>query len=31
VSSIRQKLGLFPDGRSCIVTVHGLGYQLIPE
>jgi DNA-binding response OmpR family regulator len=31
VSSIRQKLGLFHDGRSCIVTVHGLGYQLIPE
>jgi len=31
VSSIRQKLGLFPDGRSRIVTVHGLGYQLVPE
>jgi two-component system OmpR family response regulator len=31
VSSIRQKLGLFADGRSCIVTVYGLGYQLIRE
>jgi len=31
VSSIRQKLGLFVDGRSPIVTVHRLGYQLIPE
>lgn len=31
VSSIRQKLGRFPDDRSRIATVHGLGYQLIPE
>jgi DNA-binding response OmpR family regulator len=31
VSSIRQKLGLFVDGRSPIVTVFRLGYQLIPE
>jgi DNA-binding response OmpR family regulator len=31
MSSIRQKLGLFADGRSCIVTVHGLGYQFIRE
>jgi len=31
VSSIRQKLGLFVDGRSPIVTVYRLGYQLIPE
>lgn len=31
VSSIRQKLGPLPDGRSRIVTVRGLGYQLVPE
>jgi DNA-binding response OmpR family regulator len=31
VSSIRQKLGLLVDGRSPIVTVYRLGYQLIPE
>ena len=31
VSSIRQKLGNLADGRSCIVTVYGVGYQLVPE
>jgi DNA-binding response OmpR family regulator len=31
VSGIRQKLGLFTDGRACIVTVYGLGYQLVRE
>jgi two-component system OmpR family response regulator len=31
VSGIRQKLEPFADGRSCIVTVYGLGYQLIRE
>ncbi len=31
VSSIRQKLGLLSDGRSCIVTVYGVGYQLVQE
>jgi DNA-binding response OmpR family regulator len=31
VSSIRQKLGSLADGRSRILTVHGLGYQLVPE
>lgn len=31
VSSIRQKLGQLVDGRSPIVTVYRLGYQLIPE
>jgi len=31
VSSIRQKLGQLADGRSPIVTVYRLGYQLIPE
>lgn len=29
LSSIRQKLGVLPDGRSCIQTVFRLGYQLI--
>lgn len=31
ISSIRHKLGQLPDGRSCIQTVHRLGYQLIRE
>lgn len=31
LSSIRQKLGLLPDGRSCIQTVFRKGYQLIRE
>ncbi|NTV10528.1 MAG: response regulator transcription factor [Zoogloea sp.] len=31
ISSLRHKLGLIPDGRSCIQTVHRLGYQLIKE
>ncbi len=31
VSSLRQKLGLLADGRSCIQTVRGVGYQLIRE
>lgn len=29
LSSIRHKLGLLPDGRSCIQTVYRQGYQLI--
>ena len=29
LSSIRQKLGTLPDGRSCIQTVYRRGYQLI--
>ena len=29
LSSIRQKLGTLPDGRSCIQTVHRLGYHFI--
>ncbi len=29
MSSIRHKLGNLPDGRSCIQTVRGVGYQLI--
>lgn len=29
VSSLRQKLGAFPDGRSCIQTVIRKGYMLI--
>lgn len=29
LSSIRQKLGTLPDGRSCIQTVYRQGYQLI--
>lgn len=29
LSSIRQKLGALPDGRSCIQTVYRRGYQLI--
>jgi two-component system, OmpR family, response regulator len=31
VSSLRQKVGKLPDGRSCIQTVRGVGYQLIKE
>lgn len=31
LSSIRHKLGLLPDGRSCIQTVFRQGYQLIKE
>ncbi|WMP18377.1 response regulator transcription factor [Thiothrix lacustris] len=31
MSSIRHKLGNLPDGRSCIQTVRGVGYQLIGE
>ncbi len=31
LSSIRQKLGQLPDGRSCIQTVYRQGYQLIRE
>lgn len=29
LSSIRHKLGLLPDGRSCIQTVYRQGYQLL--
>ncbi len=31
VSSLRQKLGRLSDGRSCIQTVRGVGYQLVRE
>lgn len=31
LSSIRQKLGVLPDGRSCIQTVYRRGYQLIRD
>jgi DNA-binding response OmpR family regulator len=31
MSSIRQKLGTLPDGRSRIQTVRGMGYQLVPD
>ncbi len=31
LSSIRQKIGTFPDGRHCIQTVYRMGYQLIKE
>jgi two-component system response regulator CpxR len=31
MSSIRHKLGTLADGRSCIQTVHRLGYQYIKE
>ena len=31
VSSLRQKVGRLADGRSCILTVRGLGYQLVRE
>ncbi|NEX60036.1 response regulator transcription factor [Noviherbaspirillum galbum] len=29
MSSLRQKLGVLPDGRSCIQTVHRQGYLLL--
>lgn len=29
MSSLRQKLGAMPDGRSCVQTVYRQGYQLI--
>ena len=29
MSSLRHKLGSFADGRSCIQTVRGMGYQLL--
>lgn len=31
LSSVRQKLGTLPDGRSCIHTVYRLGYQYLKE
>lgn len=31
LSSLRQKLGVLSDGRSCIQTVYRLGYQYIRE
>jgi DNA-binding response OmpR family regulator len=31
MSSIRHKLGMLPDGRSCIQTVYRQGYQFIKE
>ncbi|MDY0748987.1 response regulator [Paucibacter sp. R3-3] len=31
ISSIRQKLGLRPDGQSWIQSVRGLGYQLLKD
>jgi DNA-binding response OmpR family regulator len=31
LSKVRRKLGVSEDGRSCIQTVHGVGYQLIKE
>ena len=31
LSSLRHKLGLLSDGRSCLQTVYRLGYQLIRE
>jgi two-component system OmpR family response regulator/two-component system response regulator CpxR len=31
VSSLRQKIGTLPDGRSYIQTVRGQGYQLVKE
>ncbi|HEX4952052.1 MAG TPA: response regulator transcription factor [Thermoanaerobaculia bacterium] len=31
VSSLRGKLGRLADGRSCIQTVRGIGYQLVRE
>lgn len=31
MSSIRHKLGQLPDGRSCIQTIRGMGYQLVRE
>jgi two-component system response regulator CpxR len=31
VASLRQKVGTLADGRSCIQTVRGQGYQLVRE
>ncbi len=31
VSSLRQKVGKLADGRSCIQTVRGQGYQFVKE
>jgi DNA-binding winged helix-turn-helix (wHTH) protein len=31
MSSLRQKLGSFADGRSCLQTVYRLGYQLVDQ
>ncbi|CDG82837.1 response regulator transcription factor [Janthinobacterium agaricidamnosum] len=31
LSSLRRKLGMLDDGRSCLQTVYRLGYQLIKE
>lgn len=31
VSNLRRKLGALADGRSCIQTVRGLGYQYVKE
>lgn len=31
LSSLRHKLGMLADGRSCLQTVYRLGYQLISE
>lgn len=31
ISSIRQKLGMRPDGESWILSVRGLGYQLLED
>lgn len=31
LSSLRRKLGLLDDGRSCLQTVHRQGYQLISD
>jgi two-component system, OmpR family, response regulator len=31
VSSLRQKVGKLADGRSCIQTIRGMGYQFIRE
>lgn len=31
ISSLRRKLGILPDGRSCIQTVIRLGYQFVSE
>jgi two-component system OmpR family response regulator len=31
VASLRQKVGMLGDGRSCIQTVRGQGYQLVRE
>jgi two-component system OmpR family response regulator len=31
VSSLRGKLGRLADGRSCIQTIRGVGYQFVRE